>query len=91
MNESGHALNGPHFVVTPTGDIHGEDTLENQDLVGRITACVNACEGLTTEELENGIIQDMRRVIAEIVPVLQSQNTNQQPARKKLVVHQDNA
>lgn len=90
MTESGNALNGPHFVVTPTGDIHGEDTSENQDLVRRITACVNACDGITTEELENGIVEDMRRVIAEVVPVLQTQNTNQQTARKKIVVHQEN-
>lgn len=89
MNESGHALNGPHFVVTPSGDIHGESTENNLDLVRRITACVNACEGITTEELESGIVEDMRRVIAEIVPVLQSQNTNQQTVRNKVVVHQD--
>ncbi len=70
MSESQASLNGPHFVVTANA-IHGEDNPENRELVRRIHACVNACDGISTEELERGIIGDMRRVIQQVVPVLQ--------------------
>jgi hypothetical protein len=75
----------PHFVIsTEDGAIHGEETADNQEIVRRIHACVTACEGLSTEELERGIIQDMQRVLAEVVPVLQDRVPSQQqtqPAR----------
>lgn len=61
----------PHFLVTFEGDLLGDDTPENRDVVRRIHACVNACEGISTEELENGIIRDMQRVIAQVIPLLQ--------------------
>ncbi len=61
----------PHFVITAEGSVLGEDTAENREIVRRIHACVNACEGLSTEELENGIIQDMRRVISQVIPLLE--------------------
>ncbi|MEZ6046222.1 MAG: hypothetical protein R3C11_11775 [Planctomycetaceae bacterium] len=67
----------PQFVVTMDGDIHGEDTPENRDIVRRIHACWNACDGIPTDELENGIIQDMRNVISTMIPVLNQVN---QPA-----------
>lgn len=59
----------PQFIVSMEGDIHGEDTAENREIVRRIHACVNACEGIATEELEKGIIQDMQRVLASVVPL----------------------
>lgn len=61
----------PHFLVTFEGDLLGDDTPANRDVVRRIHACVNACDGISTEELENGIIRDMRRVIAQVIPLLQ--------------------
>lgn len=61
----------PYFVLTHEGSLHGEDTPENRDIVRRIHACVAACEGISTEELEKGIVMDMRRVIAGVVPVLE--------------------
>lgn len=61
----------PHFVLTHAGELLGEDTPETREIVRRIHACVAACEGISTEELEAGIVADMRRVIAEVVPVLQ--------------------
>lgn len=64
----------PHFLVTSEGELHGEDTEENREIVRRIHACVNACEGISTEELENGIVADMRRVLAQVVPVLEHHN-----------------
>lgn len=60
----------PYFILSHEGALHGEDTPENRDIVRRIHACVHACEGISTDELESGIVQDMRRVIAEVVPVL---------------------
>ena len=71
MNLPVEPLRGPHFVVTGEGDLHGEDNAENRELARRIHACVNACEGISTEELEKGIIQDMRRLLSQLVPVLQ--------------------
>ena len=64
----------PHFLLTTEGELHGEDTEENREIVRRIHACVNACDGISTEELEKGIIADMRRVLAQVVPVLERQN-----------------
>jgi hypothetical protein len=63
-----------HFLLTTEGELHGEDTLENREIVRRIHACVNACEGISTEELEKDIIADMRRVLAQVVPVLELHN-----------------
>ena len=61
----------PRFVVTAEGELYGEDTPENRELVRRIHACVNACDSFTTEELERGVVQDMRRVIGQVAPLLQ--------------------
>ncbi len=86
MSEKTHStIPKPHFVIsTEDGAIHGEETPENQEIVRRIHACVTACEGLSTEELERGIIQDMQRVLTEVVPILQDRVLSQQqtqPAR----------
>ena len=86
MSEKTHStVPKPHFVIsTEDGAIHGEETPENQEIARRIHACVTACESLSTEELERGIIQDMQRVLAEVVPVLQDRVPSQQqtqPAR----------
>ena len=86
MSEKTHStIPKPHFVLsTEDGAIHGEETPDNQEIVRRIHACVTACEGLSTEELERGIIQDMQRVLAEVVPILQERVPSQQqtqPAR----------
>ncbi|MEX0704505.1 MAG: hypothetical protein WD069_20555 [Planctomycetales bacterium] len=58
------------FIVTADGDLHADDTPENRDLARRVLACVNACEGISTQELEQGIVADMRRVIAGVAPLL---------------------
>lgn len=62
------------LVITPNGEIHGADTPENRELARRVHACVNACEGISTEELEANIIADMRRVLAGVVPLLEERN-----------------
>ncbi len=75
MSDNSHHLSGPHFVVSVDGNIHGEDTQENRDIVRRIHACVNACEEISTEELEKGIVQEMQRVIAQVAPLLVDKKT----------------
>lgn len=74
MTGERQTIQPPHFVISSEGEILGEDTPENQELVRRVVACVNACDGITTEELENGIIEDMRRVIAQTAPLLQERS-----------------
>jgi hypothetical protein len=71
MSDQDVAAQTPQFVVTVEGDVYGEDTPESREIVRRIHACVNACAGITTEELENGIIDDLRRMVNNIVPLLQ--------------------
>ncbi len=70
MPDAGHPLKGPHFIVSMEGDVLGEDTPENREIVRRIHACVNACDGISTEELEKGILQDMQRVLSSVIPLL---------------------
>ena len=60
----------PQFIVTAEGDLLGEDTLENRETVRRISACVAACEGLTTADLEAGIVNRMTTLVAELTPIL---------------------
>lgn len=64
----------PQFILTTEGDILGQNTPENQEIVRRIHACVNACDGISTEELERGIIKDMCRVMGQVIPILEKQN-----------------
>jgi len=90
MTDQGHPLSGPHFVVSTDGELHGEDTAENREIARRIRACVNACEGISTEELEQGIIQDMRSALANVMPLLQanSQSSATPVPRPSIVVNQ---
>ncbi|WP_299459476.1 hypothetical protein [uncultured Gimesia sp.] len=74
MTGERQSIQPPHFVISSEGEILGEDTPENQELVRRVVACVNACEGITTDELESGIIDDMRKVISQAAPLLQERS-----------------
>jgi hypothetical protein len=65
----------PNFVLSADGEIYGEGTSENQEIVRRIHACVQACEGISTDELENGIVLDMWRALAAAAPLLESRDT----------------
>lgn len=71
MNDDGHNKNVPEFIVTTEGEVLGQDTPENREIVRRIHACVNACQDISTEELEKGIIGDMRKVLSEVVPFIE--------------------
>lgn len=74
MTGESQSVKPPHFVISSEGEILGEDTPENQEMARRVVACVNACDGITTEELESGIISDMRQVIAQAAPLLQERS-----------------
>lgn len=75
MSKPGEIGDGPHFILSADGEVYGEDNPTNREVVRRIHACVNACEGISTEELENGLIGDMRRALDQVVPLLQDRNT----------------
>lgn len=64
------AADRPKFVVTAEGELLGEDTPANRELARRIHACVNACEGLTTDDLEAGIIAQMLEIVRTVGPLL---------------------
>jgi hypothetical protein len=72
MNELSADRTTPHFVLSHEGELHGQDTPENRQLVRRIQACEQACEGISTDELERGIVADTRRVIVQVLPIVQA-------------------
>ena len=84
MTGERQSIQPPHFVISSEGEILGEDTPENQEMVRRVVACVNACDGITTEELENGIISDMRKVIAQTAPLLQERSEMTELLRREI-------
>ena len=59
------------FIVTEDGIVPEIDDDEGQAIARRIQACVAACEGISTEELEAGIIHDLCRVLGQVVPELE--------------------
>jgi hypothetical protein len=61
-----------HLILTSSGDILGMDTPRNREQARRIKACLAACEGIATEELERGLIADMARVLTQVVPMLEA-------------------
>lgn len=61
-------------MLSADGLIATENTPENQEIARRMLACVEACQGITTEELEAGVIQDMRRVLSQVIPLLEERN-----------------
>ncbi|QDT93093.1 hypothetical protein [Gimesia algae] len=84
MTGARQSIQPPHFVISSEGELLGEDTPENQELVRRVVACVNACDGITTEELESGIIKDMRSVIAQTAPLLQERSQMTELLRREI-------
>ena len=48
----------------------------NEESLRRVQACLIACEGITTEDLEAGIIQEMRQTLQNVVPLLQGLRRN---------------
>lgn len=66
----------PLFILTTAGEILGVDTPGNLELVRRIYACVNACEGISTAELEAGVVAQMRETLLSVLPLLQSASTS---------------
>ncbi len=64
------------LVITAEGDVYGPDSPENRELARRIRACINACNGLNTEDLEKGLIQDLCRTVMQVGPLLEAQKQN---------------
>ncbi|MBA4030271.1 MAG: hypothetical protein C0478_05175 [Planctomyces sp.] len=62
----------PMFVLSTDGELHGVDTEGNRELVRRIYACYQACEGISTEELEMGVVSEMKQLLGQVVPLLQN-------------------
>ncbi len=60
------------LIVTQAGEIHGEDTAESRELARRVKACINACDGISTAELEAGVVHDMCRVLTQVAPLLEA-------------------
>lgn len=85
MNDNNTQGHVPQFVVTVDGDIHGQDTPENREIVKRIHACVNACDGISTEQLERGVVRDMQQVIAQVAPLLEQSAAEQDVAELPMV------
>jgi len=69
MLEPPLSARSPQITVTADGEIFAADTPANRDLARRVQACINACAGFTTEDLERGIVDDMRRVIEQLAPL----------------------
>lgn len=63
----------PHFLAPVRGlEAIGEGEgftvpLFSPAMLRRVQACVAACEGLTTEQLEAGIVQDMQRTLVQVL------------------------
>jgi hypothetical protein len=68
------------LIITASGDLLGDDTPENRELARRVKACINACHGLTTEELERGVVQELCQTIRELEPLLKSLRSSSERA-----------
>jgi len=82
MNESTRPISQPHFTAgSPEGQPHiAAQPTPEQDaaMLRRIQACVDACEGISTDELEQGVVQDMQRVLREVAPIIEQWSKEQQ-------------
>lgn len=70
MNHIAKPLEAPHFRLSSS---EAEPPTEQQDAenLRRIRACVNACETISTEDLEQGVVQDMQRVLQQVAPIVE--------------------
>ena len=62
---------------------HGDGTRleivsENAEHARRVRACLHACQGIETKELERGIIAEMRRALDTVLPLLQMARDQEQ-------------
>ncbi len=69
MLEPPRSEHSAQITVTGAGDIYATDTPENRELARRVQACVNACAGFTTGDLERGVLTEMRQVIEQLAPI----------------------
>jgi hypothetical protein len=82
MNESTQPVVPPHFALGSTAHPSqiGEQSVQTQDaeMLRRIQACVDACDGISTKELEEGVVQDMQRVLRDVAPIIAEWSREQQ-------------
>jgi hypothetical protein len=57
------------ITLTAHGDVYAVDSPQTRELARRVQACVNACAGLSTEDLENGLIDQLREVVKQLAPL----------------------
>ena len=70
------SLHSPHFpTASDVVEKSAQELLSvdyfDADALRRIKACVIACEGISTIELEGGVIEEMRRTLFRVVPLLE--------------------
>ncbi|MCA9092324.1 MAG: hypothetical protein KDA68_02460 [Planctomycetaceae bacterium] len=61
--------------AAPVDPVPADEGL-NDESIRRVQACLIACEGITTEDLERGIIQEMRQTLKDVIPLLQNLRRN---------------
>lgn len=73
-----------HIATLSIRDLADEETQEffesqMKAYAERIVACVNACEGISTEALNDGVVKDMYEALKSIMdaPAISSRHTNQ--------------
>jgi hypothetical protein len=83
MNEPTKPMDPPHFSVKPQPSLHQQFSemptpAQDAQMLRRIQACVDACDGISTEELEEGVVKDMQRVLREVAPIIAEWSREQQ-------------
>lgn len=71
MSTPASGTHTPMFLLSVESQLVGVDTPGNQELLRRIHACVAACEGISTEELEQGVVRQMQELLRQVLPLLQ--------------------
>jgi hypothetical protein len=80
MHQSTAPTKSAQITLTADGEIFGADLPENRALSRRVRACINACEGFTTAELEQGLLTHMRRLIEHLAPLAAQVNAGDERA-----------
>ncbi len=81
MNQPTKPMDAPHFSVNSQSQPELTElptAAEDAQMLRRIQACVDACEGISTQELEEGVVQDMQRVLREVAPIIAEWSREQQ-------------
>ena len=63
--------NLPATSTSCDGEAEFQSPCFDAEDIRRIEACVLACEGITTDDLESGIIRRMQEALVSVVPLLE--------------------